>query len=104
MSLLSDLKERTRETRQRAAARVKAAEDRRTPRDRDYEKRVNALIGRAYAEALDIVGPKPPDRDPGRQAQWAQAVSREYHRSMDALCFTRGLRRQSYQTDNRVLA
>lgn len=99
MGLHDDLKESALVRREVANKLVRAAEKRRTPADRSYTRRVDALIEKASQSAHAAVGPMPPNRDPLRVVAWEQAWSREYHASMDSLCLAKGIRRQSHQAD-----
>lgn len=97
MGMNEDYKGRGR-TRQAVVDKMVAkAEKRRTPRDRAYARKVDALIGHAERIATDHVGKMPPKREPLRIIAWQQAWSRAFHAAMDELASAHGLRRQSHQ-------
>jgi hypothetical protein len=97
MSLITDVLEAA-EVGQRAKdAKVRAAEARRTSRDRKYEKKIDALIPDAERLATEQMEALPRRADKARRAAWEQAWARKFHRAMDLLCAKRGLRRMSWQ-------
>ena len=89
------------EVRRKARAKrelVASVESRRTPADREYERRVNACISAAEKRAYAVSGPRPPaSAGEGAYTAWGFVFSRAFHAEMDKLTLMKGIRRQAHQ-------